>query len=108
VPDYYLVVQAWGPAWDPARRRREQDGWDEHAAFMDRLADDGVVVLGGPMGDVDRDGALLVMDVGSEEAARAKLAADPWADSMLTIESVTPWTVWLRGRDATIGLPESG
>jgi hypothetical protein len=30
---------------------REQDAWDEHAAFMEALVDDGFVVLGGPIGE---------------------------------------------------------
>ena len=48
--DYFLVKHVPGPAWDPARPRREQDGWDEHAAFMDGLVAEGVIVLGGPVG----------------------------------------------------------
>jgi hypothetical protein len=47
VADFYLVEQGRGPAWDYSKRRREQAGWDEHAAFMDALTDEGVVVLGG-------------------------------------------------------------
>lgn len=94
--DYYLVKVARGPASDHSRGRREQDGWDEHAAFMDALTDEGVVVLGGPVGDVDGQHTLLVVDVESEAAIRARLADDPWADSILTIETVEPWWVWLR------------
>jgi uncharacterized protein YciI len=97
VADYYLVRLARGPAWDHARRRREQDGWDEHAAFMDVLAAEGVVVLGGPVGEGDGEDALLVVDAESEAAVRARLAEDPWAGEVLTIASVEPWSVWLRG-----------
>jgi hypothetical protein len=32
---------------------REQDCWDEHATFMDALADEGSVILGGPLGEGD-------------------------------------------------------
>jgi uncharacterized protein len=99
VPDYFLVRVANGPAFDPGRGRREQDGWDEHAAFMDGLVDEGVIVLGGPVGDIDRDDTLLVAAVASEDEIRARLAADPWAGTVLEIQSVEPWTVWLRGRD---------
>ena len=94
--DYYLVEQVRGPDWDPSRRRREQAGFDEHAAFMDALTEEGVVVLGGPVGDVDGETALLVVDVDSEAEIRARLAGDPWANKILTIASVEPWTVWLR------------
>ena len=95
--DYYLVRQKRGPEWDHARGRREQDGWDVHAAFMDTLVAEGVIVLGGPIGDVNGDETLLVFDVEGEEEIRARLATDPWAGSLLTLASVEPWTVWLRG-----------
>jgi uncharacterized protein YciI len=95
--DYYLVMQSKGPAWDYARRRREQAGWDEHAAFMDALAAEGVVVLGGPVGEGDGDDALLVVDLPTEAAVRQRLASDPWAESVLVIKNIRPWSVWLRG-----------
>ena len=96
MPDYYLVERAKGPAWDHSRPRREQDGWDEHAAFMDALAAEGFVVLGGPMGEGDGDNVLLVVDADDPETIRARLAEDPWPDDMLTTGSVRPWSVWLR------------
>ncbi len=94
--DYYLVERAKGPAWDHSRGRRDQDGWDAHAAFMDALAEEGVVLLGGPIGEGDGENALLIVDAESEAEIRARLAEDPWTDDMLTIESVKPWSVWLR------------
>jgi uncharacterized protein YciI len=96
--DYYLVVEAKGPAWDHARPRREQAGWDKHAAFMDALAAESVVVLGGPVGEGDGAEVLLVVDLPSEAAVRARLATDPWVDGVLEIKSIRPWSVWLRGR----------
>ncbi|HSK16579.1 MAG TPA: YciI family protein [Gaiellaceae bacterium] len=94
--DYYLVTRAKGRAWDHSRLRREQDGWDEHAAFMDRLLEEGFVVLGGPVGEGDGEEALLVVDAGSEEEVRARLAPDPWGEDMLATAGVRPWTVFLR------------
>jgi uncharacterized protein YciI len=96
VADYYLVERAKGPAWDHTRLRREQAGWDAHAAFMDALVEEGFVVLGGPIGEGDGDNALLVVEADGEEAVRARLAEDPWPEEVLTIESVRPWSVWLR------------
>jgi uncharacterized protein YciI len=76
---------------------REQDGWDEHAAFMDGLVDDGFILLGGPL-EGDRD-TLHVVDAPSEEAVRARFAEDPWAaNGMLTPESVERWTILLDRR----------
>ncbi len=94
--DYYLVRRARGAAWDLSRPRREQPGWDEHAAFMDALVREGLVVLGGPVGEGDGDDALLVVDVEDEQEIVARLADDPWGCDMLTTTSVEPWSVWLR------------
>ena len=63
---------------------------------MDRLTDEGVVILGGPVGEGDGEDTLLVVDVESEAAIRTRLADDPWANRILTIKSVEPWSVWLR------------
>ena len=92
---YFLVARARGPAWDHDRRRREQQGWDEHAAFMDALVEEGFVVLGGPVGEGDGEEALLVVDADTEARVRARLADDPWGEDMLVTESVRPWSVWL-------------
>ena len=94
--DYYLVELERGPAWDESRRRREQAGWHEHAAFMDVLAEEGFVVLGGPVGDGDGDHVLLVIAARSEAVIRSRLADDPWAGTILTIASVEAWSVWVR------------
>ena len=99
---YHLVRLTRGPAWDAGRPRREQLGWPEHAAYVDRLADHGVVVLGGPVGDVDRDDAVLVVDAYDEAAVRALLAADPWLGGVLTIAAIEPWTIWLRAPDMAL------
>jgi uncharacterized protein YciI len=93
---YYAVTRSKGSEWDHSRPRREQNGWDEHAAFMDALAQEGFVVLGGPLGEGDGDDALLIIEAEDEEAIRARLAEDPWPDEMLTTTSVRPWSVLLR------------
>jgi len=85
-----------GGPWDWSKSLREQRLWDEHAAFMDALVEDGFVVLGGPLDEKD---VLLVVAGESEEALRERFAADPWIQNgMLTITAVRPWTVLLEGR----------
>lgn len=96
VADLYLVERAKGPAWDHSRGRREQAGWTEHAAFMDGLAAEGFVVLGGPVGEGEGENVLLVVDAQGEAAIRARLAEDPWPEELLKTESIRPWSVWLR------------
>jgi uncharacterized protein YciI len=97
VADYFLVEQAKGPEWDRSRARRGQAGWDAHAAFMDGLAEEGFIVLGGPIGEGDGENTLLIVDAEDEAAIRARLAEDPWAGGILAIASIRPWSVWLRG-----------
>jgi uncharacterized protein len=94
--DYFLVERGKGPKWDHTRGRREQVAWDEHATFMDRLTDEGFIVLGGPIGEGDGENTLLIVDAPDEATARARLAEDPWPEELLTIESIRPWSVWLR------------
>src|SRR5436190_1287048 len=78
--DWFLVTQVAGPAWDYSRPRREQDGWDEHAAFVDGLAAEGLIVLCGPVGDPDVGPGLVVFEAESGgpglEAQMQELAPD--------------------------------
>jgi uncharacterized protein YciI len=95
VARYFLVARVKGPAWEHSRLRREQRGWDHHAAFMDALVEEGFVVFGGPVGEGDGEEALVVVDADTEDAVRTRLADDPWGEDMLVTESVRPWSVWL-------------
>jgi uncharacterized protein YciI len=73
---------------------REQEKWDEHAAFMIALADDGFVVLAGPLGDGHE--VLLIVDAESEEEIHARLADDPWTPlGLLPIARIERWEVLL-------------
>jgi uncharacterized protein YciI len=93
----FALTNVNGPAWDPSRGRRDQAGWDEHAAFMDTLVDEGFVVLGGPIGDGDR--VLLVVEAADREEVEARLAPDPWhVTGILQIASIERWTIWLDAR----------
>ena len=62
---------------------------------MDALAEEGFVVLGGPIGDGTR--FLLIIDAPSQQDIVARLADDPWTPmGLLTIASIEPWEVLLR------------
>ena len=94
---FFALTEVSGPNWDTARQRREQAGWDEHAAFMDELVDDGFVVLGGPIGNGER--VMLVVQAADEAEVEARLARDPWLPAgVLRIAAIERWTVWLDGR----------
>ena len=94
---YLAVLRRRGPAWNHAVPMRAQSLWAEHAAFMNALAAERVIVLGGPIGNGEE--TLLIFDATDEEAVRARLAPDPWTTAgLLEIARVQPWTILLDGR----------
>jgi uncharacterized protein YciI len=93
----FAVRLIHGRGWDPSRPIREQDDWDEHAAFMDGLVGDGFLILGGPVGDGHE--TLHVIEAADENDIRRRLAKDPWAVAdLLRIGAIEPWALWLDGR----------
>jgi hypothetical protein len=93
---YLVVLRRAGPDWDPSKPMEEQSGWDDHAAFMDGLVEDGFIVLGGPLEDAVRTAHAVAAE--SPEAIREVLARDPWSESHLLVESIDEWTIRLDGR----------
>jgi uncharacterized protein YciI len=93
---FLLVLHRSGPEWDATKPLEEQSGWEEHAAFMDGLVDEGFIVLGGPLSDEYR--VAHAVEAGSEKAVRATWARDPWSETHLQIASIDPWTIRLDGR----------
>ncbi len=98
----FAMIRRGGPAWDGGRSLREQDGFDEHAAFMDALVEEGFVVFGGPLGDGHLAGGdsehrvLLIFDAESEAAIHARLAEDNWTQTgTLSTVSLERWNVLL-------------
>ena len=91
----YAVIRERGERWDPSCSMREQERWDEHAAFMDGLVADGFVVLGGPLGDGGK--ILLIVDAEDEHEIAARLAQDPWTPmALLRIATIERWEILLR------------
>jgi uncharacterized protein YciI len=94
---HFAVRLTHGPNWDTARAIRHQEGWDEHAAFMDGLVADGFIIIGGPVGDGEQ--TLHAVEAADENQVRACLAGDPWALSgLLQVAAIEPWALWLDGR----------
>jgi uncharacterized protein YciI len=91
---YFAALRERGPAWDAGRRMREQDAWPEHAAFMDRIAESGFVLFGGPIGNGEK--FLFLIRADGEGAVRARLSKDPWTSlKMLEIVAIEPWEILL-------------
>jgi len=83
--------------WDASRSIREQAAWDEHAAFMDALLEDGLIVLGGPLGN--GESAMHLVEATDEAEILARFAEDPWAKmGILGIGSIERWRLWLDSR----------
>jgi uncharacterized protein YciI len=96
---FLVVLHRSGPDWKPSLPLEEQSGWTAHAAFMDRLVDDGFLVLGGPLADEHR--VVHAVEARSDEAVRATFARDPWSETHLRVATVDPWTIRLDGRRAS-------
>lgn len=93
----YLVFRDPGPSWVKGVPTRQQPLWDEHAAFMDRLFDDGRIVLAGPYADYSR--VLLIVKAASTHQASELFRDDPWTTSGILVDSeVIEWTVFLDSR----------
>ena len=103
----FVVIREQGSGWDPVRAMRDQDFWPEHVKFVNGIADE-VFLLGGPLGELDRDGGapnptepvgpnrryrvLLVLRAESEDELRAVLDDDPWSiHHLLETVSVYRW-----------------
>ena len=97
---YFAVTTVHGPEWNDSLPIREQQAWDEHAAFMDALVDDGLVIMGGPVGDGQQ--ALLVMEAASAAEIQERFAGDPWVVmNLLRVGLIQPWLIWLDGRQGS-------
>ena len=90
---FLVVLRRSGPEYDLSKPLEEQSGWLEHAAFMDGLVDDGLIVLGGPLGDEVR--TAHAVEAASEDEIRERLARDPWSGSHLVVDSIDSWTIRL-------------
>jgi uncharacterized protein YciI len=69
---------------------------DEHAAFMNTLADEGFLLFAGPLAGTEagRVRVLLTVDAESEAEIHRRLAKDPWVlTGQLVTISVEPWKI---------------
>jgi uncharacterized protein YciI len=96
VATFLVILLRSGPDWDASKALEEQSGWPEHAAFMDKLVEDGFIVLGGPLADEHR--VAHVVEAESADTVRATWARDPWSETHLRIGSIDPWTLRLDSR----------
>ena len=95
---YFVVIRDAGPGWTEGKSAFEQPGVNDHAAFMNALADHGVVVFAGPLAGSEQGAyaALVIVNADSEAIIRDRLAADPWTQAQrLVTTSVEPWNLFV-------------
>ena len=97
---YFAVIRDAGPAWTDGKGAFEQPDVEAHVAFMNALADEGIVLFAGPLAGSEqgRVRALVIVDTDDETAIHARLAADPWAVARrIVTTSVEPWNLFVGG-----------
>jgi uncharacterized protein YciI len=95
---YFAVRRDAGPGWVDGTGAFEQPAVQEHVAFMNDLAVEGVVVFAGPLdgSEARRIRVLLIADASTAEDVRRRLADDPWEQSgRVVTTSVEPWTLFV-------------
>ena len=93
----FLAFSSAGPNRDFSKDTRQQPFWDEHAAFIDQLVEDGFILMGGPL--IDEGGSLLILDANNENEVRDKLKNDPWMQhGILKLESIKRWQIFIDER----------
>lgn len=95
----FVVVRERARSWEWNKPMREQTAWDAHAAFMDRLVNEGFILAGGPLGTEDEAPRIMhVVEAPDADAAERRLGEDPWSPmGLLRTVSIEPWTVLLGG-----------
>ena len=91
---YFAVTREAGPAWIDGNGAFDQPGAADHAAFMNALHEDGLVVVAGPLAgsEQDRIRVLLIADAESGAEIQDRLTDDPWvAADYLVTTSIEPW-----------------
>ena len=92
----FAVTREAGPSWTEGKGAFEQPAVNDHAAFMNGLADEGFVLFAGPLAGTEHDRirVLLIADADSETDIHHRLADDPWARTQRVVTTnVEPWTL---------------
>jgi uncharacterized protein YciI len=91
---YFVVIREQSRAWDASLAMREQERWPEHVEFINRIADEGFLIVAGPVGDGNPYRAMLVVSADDDDQAAARLEDDPWTTvGVLETKSVERWEV---------------
>ena len=93
----FVILWAPGAAWTAGKTVREQAYWDEHAEFIDRLFENGTVVLGGPFSD--GSGSLVIVEAEDIDEVSNLFAKDPFVvHQIFALRSLKQWQLFLDAR----------
>lgn len=94
----FAITREAGADWTNGKGALEQSSVTDHAAFMNDLANEGVVLFAGPLAgsEHDRIRVLLIADADSKADIERRLADDPWElTQRLVTTSVEPWNLFV-------------
>ena len=93
----FILLFDPGPNWDEKKEIEEQDYWDKHVKFVDKLFKKGKVVIKGPIIHYDR--IVIIYDENNESEIRITFKDDPFIKhGVLYLESVMEWNIRLDQR----------
>ena len=94
----FAITREAGAGWTNGKGAFEQSGVNDHAAFMNNLENEGIVLFAGPLAgsEHDRIRVLLIAEAASETDIHRRLADDPWVRTQrLVTTSVEPWNLFV-------------
>jgi uncharacterized protein YciI len=95
----FVVTREAGSGWAPGGVF-DQQAVDSHSAYMKALADQGTLLLAGPLADTEtgRVRVLLVSDARNVDEIERRLADDPWTiGGQLRVTRIEPWNLLVGG-----------
>lgn len=93
----FILLFDPGPHWDESKKIEEQEYWDDHVKFVDKLFEQGKVVIAGPIIHYDR--IVIIYDAKSESEIRITFKDDPFIkNGILLLESIMEWNIRLDQR----------
>ncbi len=105
---YFAVVREAGAGWTEGGIAAQPDVAD-HAAFMNSLSEEGLVLLAGPLAgtELGRIRALVILNADSETEIHRRLADDPWTRTQrLQVTSIEPWEPFV-GAERLLSAPSA-
>jgi uncharacterized protein YciI len=88
---YYLILLYRGPKSTGEITPETQRTQGAHMANIRRMADEGKLIMAGPMGDDSKLRGIFVLRVGSLQEAQALAAEDPAVKAGRLVPEVHPW-----------------